>query len=79
MDNSIQVDENENEAEKFGNSLNNLVESELKKDDVKTPSKEDTPIVPFPYRLKNNRIEKHFDKFMNVFKKLHINIHSPML
>ena len=48
MENSIQVDENEKEAEKFGNSLNNPVESELKKDDVKIPSKEDTPIVPFP-------------------------------
>ena len=74
MENSIQVDGNEKEAEKVENSLNNPVESELKKDDVKAPSKEDTPIVPFPQHLKKKRMDKQFDKFMNVFRKLHINI-----
>ena len=34
------------------------------------------PIVPIPYsqRLKKNKFDKQFTKFMEVFKKLHINI-----
>ena len=34
------------------------------------------PIVPIPYpqRLKKNKLDKQFTKFMEVFKKLHINI-----
>ena len=34
------------------------------------------PIAPIPYpqRLKKNKLDKKFAKFMEVFKKLHINI-----
>ena len=34
------------------------------------------PIAPIPYpqRLKNHKLDKQFTKFMEVFKKLHINI-----
>ena len=34
------------------------------------------PIAPIPYpqRLKKNKLDKQFTKFMKVFKKLHINI-----
>ena len=34
------------------------------------------PIAPIPYpqRLKKNKLDKQFTKFMEVFKKLHINI-----
>ena len=34
------------------------------------------PIAPIPYpqRLKKHKLDKHFTKFMEVFKKLHINI-----
>ena len=32
-----------------------------------------TPIL-YPQRLKKNKLDKRFTKFMEVFKKLHINI-----
>ena len=34
------------------------------------------PIAPIPYpqRLKKHKLDKQFTKFMEVFKKLHINI-----
>ena len=30
--------------------------------------------IPYPQRLKKNKLDKQFTKFMEVFKKLHINI-----
>ena len=42
--------------------------------EVKAPSKEDILIVPYPQKLKKNRLDNQFDKFMEIFKKLHINI-----
>ena len=30
--------------------------------------------VPYPRRLRKNKLDKQFTKFMEVFKKLHINI-----
>ena len=30
--------------------------------------------VPYPQRLRKNKLDKHFTKFMEVFNKLHINI-----
>ena len=30
--------------------------------------------VPYPQRLRKNKLDKQFTKFMEVFKKLHINI-----
>ena len=41
---------------------------------LKTPSREDAPIVPYHQRLKNNKLENQFGKFMEIFKKLHIHI-----
>ncbi|XP_017979896.1 PREDICTED: uncharacterized protein LOC108662816 [Theobroma cacao] len=32
------------------------------------------PPPPFPQRLKRQKLDKQFEKFLNVFKKLHINI-----
>ncbi|WRX25992.1 Retrotransposon gag domain - like 10 [Theobroma cacao] len=32
------------------------------------------PPPPFPQRLKKQKLDKQFEKFLNVFKKLHINI-----
>ena len=36
----------------------------------------DDPVIPIPYprRLKKGKLEKQFTKFLNIFKKLHINI-----
>ena len=31
-------------------------------------------LIPYPHRLKKHRLDKQFTKFMEVFKKLHINI-----
>ena len=33
-----------------------------------------TPPVPFPQRLKKKNQDKQFSKFIEIFKKLHINI-----
>ena len=35
---------------------------------------EPTALIPYPQRLKKNKLDKKFTKFMEVFKKLHINI-----
>ena len=35
---------------------------------------EPTVQIPYPQRLKKNKLDKQFTKFMEVFKKLHINI-----
>ena len=42
----------------------------------KTEAKDHQPIAPIPYpqRLKKHKMDKQFTKFMEVFKKLHINI-----
>ena len=32
------------------------------------------PPIPFPQHLQKNKLDKQFSKFLNVFKKLHINI-----
>ncbi|KAJ4724584.1 DNA-directed DNA polymerase [Melia azedarach] len=32
------------------------------------------PPIPFPQRLRKNKLDKQFSKFLDVFKKLHINI-----
>ena len=33
-----------------------------------------TPTPPFPRRIKRKKEEAHFEKFMEIFKKIHINI-----
>ena len=38
-----------------------------------TEAKASVP-VPYPQRLKKHKLDKQFTKFMDVFKKLHINI-----
>ena len=35
---------------------------------------DDKPIIPYPQRLRKNILDKRFGKFMDIFKKLHINI-----
>ena len=32
------------------------------------------PLIPYPQRLKKGKLEKQFAKFLDIFKKLHINI-----
>ena len=52
MENLVQVDENDKDAENAGNYLKNSIVREPKKDEVMTTSKEYAPIVPFPKHLK---------------------------
>ena len=39
-----------------------------------TTEARDNPPIPYPQRLKKSKMDKQFTKFMEVFKKLHINI-----
>ena len=45
-----------------------------RKIELKAPSREDTPVVSYPQILKKNKLDNQFGKFMENFKKLHINI-----
>ena len=40
----------------------------------KKVSQDPTPLIPYPQRLKTDKLEKQFAKFLDIFKKLHINI-----
>ena len=37
-------------------------------------SKESIPVIPYPQRLRKSKFKDRYSKFMEVFKKLHINI-----
>ena len=52
----------------------NLASKEQRKTELKALSKEDTLIIPYPQRLKKNKLDNQFGKFMEIFKKLHVNI-----
>ena len=34
-----------------------------------------TLLIPYPQRLNKGKLKKRFAKFLDIFKKLHINIH----
>ena len=40
----------------------------------KQPTQSFTPPPPFPQRLQTKKLDKQFSKFLDVFKKLHINL-----
>ena len=42
--------------------------------EAQKPSYDEKPIIPYPRRLRKNRLDKRFGRFMDIFKKLHINI-----
>ena len=46
------------------------------KEETKKQTKTDAPVIPIPYpqRLKKGKLEKQFAKFLDIFKKLHVNI-----
>ena len=52
--------------------LQNSIESTPKR--VKESSIEEKPIVPYPQRTRIRQLDQQFNKFMEIFKKLHINI-----
>ena len=43
---------------------------ELKKDEMKSY----VPLIPFPQRLHKAKMEEQFSKFLNILKKIEINI-----
>ena len=45
-----------------------------KETEKQTGTNEPTTPVLYPQRLKKNKLDKQFSKFMEVFKKLYINI-----
>ena len=42
--------------------------------EVQKPKYDEKPIISYPQRPRKNRLDKQFDKFMDIFKNLHINI-----
>ncbi|XP_074377249.1 uncharacterized protein LOC141718763 [Apium graveolens] len=52
------------------------VDDEKKIEEValKSPSKPYVPPIPFPQRLHNRQLEKQYEKFLQIFRQLHINI-----
>ena len=54
--------------------MKNSASKEQRKTKLKAPSRKDTPIILYPQRLKKNKLDNQFVKFMEIFKKLHINI-----
>ncbi|XP_074327014.1 uncharacterized protein LOC141664955 [Apium graveolens] len=56
---------------------NEKVDDEQKEEEVapKAPGKPHVPPIPFPQRLHNRQLEKQYEKFLQIFRQLHINIH----
>ena len=48
--------------------------STLEKVEAQKPSYDEKPIISYPQRLRKNILDKQFGRFMDIFKKLHINI-----
>ena len=74
-----ELDEVEKEPWKVVDKGKKVVEENPKEDDIESSKpapevKAYKPKVPFPARLKQHALDKQFAKFLEVFKKLHINI-----
>ena len=50
------------------------ISDERKETEKQAITTEPSALVPYPQRLRKNNLDKQFTKFMEVFKKLHINI-----
>ncbi|KAH9768811.1 phosphatidylinositol-3-phosphatase myotubularin-1 [Citrus sinensis] len=76
-----QLDEPRKEAKKVDEEqtedttkVSKAASLEIPQPKLATPVKAYVPPIPFPQRLRKNNIDKQFLKFLDVFKKLHINI-----
>ena len=74
VESSVQVGDNEQEKEKAKNSLEESIEIEPTKNEIVAPPKEYTLRIPYPQRLRKSKLDDQFTKFLEVFKKLYINI-----
>ncbi|KAH9686774.1 hypothetical protein KPL70_014506 [Citrus sinensis] len=54
--------------------VSKAISSKIPQPKPAAPVKAYVPPIPFPQRLRKNNIDKQFLKFLDVFKKLHINI-----
>ena len=61
-------------VEKYEKLLKKSAPSTPKKVEVKESSVEEKPIILHLQRLRKNRLANQFEKFMEIFKKIHINI-----
>ncbi|XP_022855324.1 uncharacterized protein LOC111376589 [Olea europaea var. sylvestris] len=64
-----QVDESDKASEE-----NQVESSDSPQVKATAPVKAYVPPIPFPQRLQKHKLDKQFQKFLDVFKKLHINI-----
>ena len=79
LKNGKELDEVEKEPRKVIDKGKKVMEETPKEDDTESSKpapevKAYKPKVPFPARLKQHAFDKQFAKFLEVFKKLHINI-----
>ena len=77
--NGKEFEEVEKEPTKMVDKGKKAVEETPKEDDIESSKpapevKAYKPKVPFPARLQQHTLDKQFAKFLEVFKKLHINI-----
>ena len=61
-------------AEDVETIVKKLVSDTPEKVEVQKPKYDEKPFIPYPQRLRKNKLDKQFGKFMDIFKKLHINI-----
>ena len=53
-----------------------VVKGNKSREETRKQTKTDEPVIPIPYpqRMKKGKLEKQLAKFLDIFKKLHINI-----
>ena len=69
----IKVDTEQKDGDQPQLSSSNGKHPEVVKGD-KLVARDPTPLIPYPQRPKKGKLEKQFAKFLDIFKKLHINI-----
>ena len=70
VDESIQ----QNRSLEEGNEKETRTVKKPENTPVVQPSDQLTLVIPYPQQLRKSKLDKHFSKFIEVFKKLHINI-----
>ena len=74
METSIDLDRAENKEEKIKTPIVELEKSNhMVKEAIARPQ-EAIPVVPYSQRLKKSKLDHHFAKFLDVFKKMQTNI-----
>ena len=74
LEKPVEIEKVEKEKKRIEDPLNKLIESKHIGNEVVPPLKGEASIIPFPQRLKKGKTDRIFSKFLEIFKKLHINI-----